>query len=333
MTRSAPALRRTFVDRIGFSVIMLLGGCVLLLAGGAAIYPGFLNPEYILQQLQIASFLGVIATGAMLVILLGEIDLSVPWTITATAIVATTFAGSRNATVASLAIPAGVAVGVLVGLVNGLGVALFRVPAMVWTLAVNAMLLGATVFYTGGFKPQGAVPPFATYAALGHSFGVPNAFLVWLAVGAVAVALLRGTVYGAYLYAMGNSQRALFLAGAKVRTVTVATFALAGALSSFGAILLTGYTNQAYQGMGDPYLMPVIAAVVIGGVSIHGGSGTYSGVFAGAIFITLLSSILSVMQMPDAARQIIFGAIIMGMLLAHGFWRRRSGRKAGNGGG
>jgi ribose transport system permease protein len=79
---------------------------------------------------------------------------------------------------------------------------------------------------------------------------------------------------------------------------------MAGMLSSFGAILLTGYTNQAYQGMGDPYLMPVIAAVVIGGVSIYGGSGNYGGVFVGAIFITLLSSILSVMQMPDAARQI-----------------------------
>ena len=327
MTSPAAAHRRSLVDRIGFSILVLAGGCFLMLAGGAALYPGFLNPEYILQQLQIASFLGIIATGAMLVILLGEIDLSVPWTITATAIVVTTLAGSRNPVVANLAIPAGLIVGAVIGLVNGLGVALFRVPAMVWTLAVNAMLLGATVFYTGGFKPQGAVPPLATYAALGHSFGVPNAFLVWLAVGAVAVALLRGTVYGAYLYAMGNSQRALFLAGATVRTLVVATFALAGALSSFGAILLTGYTNQAYQGMGDPYLMPVIAAVVIGGVSIHGGSGTYSGVFVGAIFITLLSSILSVMQMPDAARQIIFGAIIMGMLLVNSLWRRRSGRK------
>lgn len=323
MTTAAPPRRRALFDRVGFSVIMLAAGCVLLLAGGSAISPGFLNPAYILQQLQIASFLGVIATGATLVILLGEIDLSVPWTITATAIVVTTFAGSRDPAVASLAIPAGLAVGVLVGLVNGLGVALFRVPAMVWTLSVNAMLLGATVFYTGGFKPQGAVPPLASTLALGRTFGVPNAFLVWLAVGAVAMALLRGTVYGAYLYAMGNSQRALFLAGARVRTVTVATFALAGALSSFGAILLTGYTNQAYQGMGDPYLMPVIAAVVIGGVSIQGGSGAYSGVFAGAIFITLLSSILSVMQMPDAARQIIFGAIIMAMLLAHSLWRKK----------
>jgi ribose transport system permease protein len=314
-----PILKRRprFLDRIGFSIQLLAVGCVALVLLGALVYPGFLRPAYILQQLQIASFLGVIATGAMLVILLGEIDLSVPWTITGTAIVVTNLAGSPNSLIADLALPLGLATGAAIGLVNGLGVALFRVPAMVWTLAVNAMLLGAAVFYTGGFKPQGAVPWLATYAALGHTLGIPNAFLLWLFVGIAALWILHRTVYGSYLYAMGNSQRALFLAGARVRTITVCTFVLAGTLSSLGAILLTGYTNQAYQGMGDPYLMPVIAAVVVGGTSILGGSGSYVGTFVGAVFITLLSSILAVMQMPNAARQIIFGAIILAMLLAH----------------
>jgi len=322
MTSPAPTLpvhprRIGLLDRVGFSVTLLATGCFALILGGAIVYPGFLTPAYILQQLQIASFLGVIATGAMLVILLGEIDLSVPWTVTGTAIVVTNIAGSHNPMLASLAIPLGLATGATIGLVNGLGVAVFRVPAMVWTLAVNAMLLGAAVFYTGGFKPQGAVPWLATYAALGHTLGAPNAFMLWLIIGAITLWLLRRTIYGRYLYAMGNSQRALFLAGARVRTITVCTFVLAGILSSLGAILLTGYTNQAYQGMGDAYLMPVIAAVVIGGTSIQGGSGTYLGTFVGAVFITLLSSILAVMQMPDAARQIIFGAIILAMLLAY----------------
>ena len=149
--------RPGFADRIGISVVLLAAGCVVLVLGGSVVYPGFLSPGYLLQQLQIASFLGVIATGAMLVILLGEIDLSIPWTITGTAIVVTTLAGSDNRAIADLALPLGLATGAAIGLVNGLGVALFRVPAMVWTLAVNAMLLGAAVFYTGGFKPQGAV--------------------------------------------------------------------------------------------------------------------------------------------------------------------------------
>jgi len=308
--------------RLDPSVLMVLVGCVVLVAGGAVIYPAFLGPAYLLQQLQIAAFLGIIATGAMLVILLGEIDLSIPLTITGTAIVTTQFAGASHAAVAALAIPIGLAAGALIGFVNGIGVAVFRIPGMVWTLATNAMLLGATVFYTGGFKPQGVVPVLASQAALGRTFGVPNAFLVWLAVAAATIWALNRTVYGVYLYAMGNSQRALFLSGARVRRVTVATFMLAGLLSSLGSLLLTGYANQAYQGMGDGYLLPVIAAVVIGGTSILGGSGSYLGTFAGAIFITLLSSILSVLQMPAAARQIVFGGIILSMLLAHRFRTR-----------
>jgi len=311
-----------FLSRIDGSVALVAVGCVLLVLGGALVYPSFLTANYLLQQLQMAAFLGVIATGAMLVILLGEIDLSVPWTITGTAIVATQLAGHPDPFMASLAIPAGLATGAVIGLINGLGVAIFRIPAMVWTLSVNAMLLGATVFYTGGFKPQGVVPPLASAAAIGRTFGIPNAFLVWLVIGLLTVWMLKRTVFGNYIYAMGNSQRALFMAGARVRRVTVATFMIAGMLSSLGALLLTGYANQAYQGMGDPYLMPVIAAVVIGGTSILGGSGSYLGTAAGVIFITLLSSILSVLQMQDAVRQIIFGLIIAGMLLVHRFQRK-----------
>jgi ribose transport system permease protein len=307
------------------SVLLIALGCIVLLLGGSLLYPGFLKPSYILQQLQIAAFLGIIATGAMLVVLLGEIDLSVPWTITGTAIVVISVSGSSDPVIASLAIPLGLCLGMIVGFLNAIGVAVFRVPAMVWTLAVNAMLLGAAVFYTGNSRPNGEVPWLATQAAVGRTFGIPNAFLVWLVVAVIMIWVLKRTVYGSYLYALGNSPRAVFLAGARVRVVTIATFVLAGMFSSFGAILLLGYTNQAYQGMGDPYLMPVISAVVIGGTSIQGGRGSYIGTFAGAIFITLLSSILSVLQMPAAARAVIFGVIIFVMLLVHGLTGRKEG--------
>lgn len=317
-SRSAPPRKsRRWLDRERLSVLLIALGCVVLLLGGSLVYPGFLKPGYILQQLQIAAFLGIIATGAMLVILLGEIDLSVPWTITGTAIVVISVSGNPDPMIAGLAIPLGLCFGMAVGLLNAIGVAVFHVPAMVWTLAVNAMLLGTAVFYTGNTRPNGEVPWLATQAAIGRTFGVPNAFLVWLVVALVMIWVLKRTVYGSYLYALGNSRRAVFLAGARVHLVTVATFVLAGLFSSFGAILLLGYTNQAYQGMGDPYLMPVISAVVIGGTSILGGRGNYVGTIAGAIFITILSSILSLMQMPAAARQIIFGAIILVMLLVH----------------
>jgi ribose transport system permease protein len=203
----------------------------------------------------------------------------------------------------------------MIGAISGLGVAIFRIPAMVWTLAMNAMLLGLTVFYTGGFKPHGAPPTLAVMIARDRFAGVPNAFLLWLVIGGALLFMLKRTVFGSYIYAFGQSQRALFMAGASIERIIVAVFALAGVLSSLGGLLLVGYANQAYQGMGDAYLMPVIAAVVLGGASILGGSGSYIGTFVGAIFITLLSSILSLMQVSDAVRQIVFGGIILIMLL------------------
>lgn len=315
LSRTGPLKREAWtIDR---SVLLVIVACVAVVIGAEIVSPGVLSLGYLLQQLQIASIVGVLATGAMLVILLGQIDLSVPLTITSAAILATSLAGSGNAALEALAIPAGLICGLAIGAVNGLGVAIFRIPAMVWTLAVNAMLLGLTVFYTGGFKPHGAPPTLAVFLAHGRTLGVPNAFLLWLAIGAAAIFVLKRTVFGTYIYALGQSPRALFLAGAPVERVIVGVFALAGCMSSLGGLLLVGYANQAYQGMGDSYLMPVIAAVVLGGTSILGGSGSYAGTFVGAIFITLLSSVLSLMQVQDAVRQIVFGAIILIMLAIH----------------
>jgi ribose transport system permease protein len=177
------------------------------------------------------------------------------------------------------------------------------------------------VFFTGGFKPRGVAPPLSITLSLERTFGIPNAFLFWLAIIAFVFYLLHRTVYGKYLIAMGTSEKAAYLSGIRTRLVTTLTFVVAGLFTAVGAIMLAGYANQAYQGMGDPYMLPVITAVVIGGTSIMGGQGGYGGTIAGAIFITLLSSILSVLQMPESFRQIIFGAIILAMLLIRGYQR------------
>jgi ribose transport system permease protein len=322
MTQPLPRLlmRRFTADP---AIPIVLCGCVVLLLIGGSIMPAFLSPAYLLQQLQIASFLGVIAAGATLVILLGHIDLSVPAAITAIAVVTTTVGGSSSPAIALCAIPAGLLAGALIGLINGVGVAFLRLPSMVWTLAMNSMLVGAVVFFTGGFKPRGVAPPLSTALALQKTLGIPNAFLFWVAIILLVTFLIGRTIYGRYLFAAGNSEKAVYLSGVRVRLVTMLTFVAAGIFTAMGAILLAGYANQAYQGMGDAYLLPVITAVVIGGTSILGGRGSYIGTVAGALFITLLSSILSVLQMPEAFRQIIFGVIILSMLLIRRFERNK----------
>lgn len=289
-------------------LILLLGSLYTLSTSGTL---SFLTPTYLLQQLKIASFLGVAATGMMLVILLGHIDLSLPWTLATSAMLATALGGWE-------ALPYGLGIGALIGLLNGLGVAFLRVPSMIFTLGVNTVLKGLMVVFTGGFAPRSEAPAWMETLAVGNTLGLPNALFAWIAVGACTLFMLRRTPLGRYIYAVGNQERAVFLSGIRTQWIVVGAFVLCGACSALTGMMLAGFSHKAYQAMGDEYLMPAIAAVVIGGTNILGGRGTYLGTALGTITIVLLSSMLSVMQMPEAGRQIIYGAVIIGMLLVYG---------------
>ncbi|MGJ8531822.1 MAG: ABC transporter permease [Alphaproteobacteria bacterium] len=290
-------------------------GTVLLILGGSYFFPQILGFDYLAQQLQIAAFLGFLALGATLVILLGHIDLSVPWVLGGAAIVSTSLVGSGNPALATLAIPAALIFGGLVGIINGVGVAILRIPSMVWTLAVNSMLLGVAVLNTGGFNPKGEASGTMIWLATGNLAGLPVAFMVWVGATGIIALLLKKSAFGRYLSSIGYNEKATFLSGVSTPSVIFAAFAIAGLCSALGGVMLAGYANQAYQSMGDPFLLPTIAAVVIGGTSILGGRGSLIGTVGGVLFITLLTSILSVMQMSDAWRNIIFGLIIIIMLL------------------
>jgi ribose transport system permease protein len=291
---------------------------VVLLLVGSLYSQNFLSPEYLLQQLKVASFLGVIATGMMLVILLGQIDLSIPWVVTTGAMMACAVASFGTLGVA-LSVPAGVLCGVALGLLNGVGVAYLRIPSMIITLATNAVAQGLMVVYSGGFSPPDFASPPMRYLATGFTIpGVPNAVLVWAIIGAITVFLLTRTTFGRAVYGIGNRERAAYLSGVPTRRIVMTAFAMSGGLAAFGGVLLAGYASKAAQSMGDPYLLPAIAAVVLGGTNILGGRGTYLGTVAGVILITLLQSILSVMQMPEWGRQVIYGVVIICMLLLYG---------------
>ena len=304
--------------RIDPAVATAYGCIIVLLLLGSLYNTSFLSPDYLLQQLKVASFLGVIATGMMIVILLGQIDLSVPWVVAVGGMMSAS-ATAHGPLATALAIPFGLACGVALGLLNGIGVAYLRIPSMIVTLAVNAVAQGLMVVHTGGFSPQDSASAAMRFIATGNLlFGVPNALIVWALVGAAAVFLLKRTVFGRTVYAIGNAERAAYLSGVDTQRAVLAAFALSGGLSAFGGILLAGYASKAAQAMGDPYLLPSIAAVVLGGTSILGGHGSYSGTVAGVILITLLQSILAVMQIPEAGRQVIYGVVIVAMLLLYG---------------
>ncbi len=304
----SPDDRPTAIAGLFILVILAAGtGYTLSKFGNAPL----LQPGYLLQQLQIGAFLGIVAAGMMLVILISQIDLSVPWTVAAGAMTATAVGGPW-------AIPAGIAVGVCVGVVNGIGVAYLRIPSMIFTLGVNAVMRGLMVAHTGGFAPQTTATDAMRFLAADRTLGVPHAIFMWLAVSVFMVVLLRRTAYGRAIYAIGNKEAAAYLSGVPTRRVTLLAFVICGVCASLAGMLLAGYATKAYQGMGDAYVLPAIAAVVIGGTNILGGRGSYLGTVVGVILIVLLNSVLSIMEMPEAGRQIIYGLVIILMLLVHG---------------
>ena len=310
--------------RIDLAVATAFGCIIVLLLLGSLYSPEFLSLPYLLQQLKVASFLGVIATGMMIVILLGQIDLSVPWVVAVGGMMACA-ATAHGESGHILAIPFGLLCGVALGFLNGIGVAYLRIPSMIITLAINAVAQGLMVAYTGGFSPQDSASAAMRFLATGDTlFGIPNALIVWAIIGAGAVFLLTRTTFGRAIYAIGNRERAAYLSGIDTQRVVMFAFAISGGLSAFGGVLLAGYASKAAQAMGDAYLLPSIAAVVLGGTSILGGRGSYLGTVAGVILITLLQSILSVMQIPEMGRQVTYGVVIVAMLLVYGRGRRLS---------
>jgi ribose transport system permease protein len=260
----------------------------------------------------------------MLVVLLGQIDLSVPWVLTVGGMMSTAAAG-WDAPWNNLAIPFGIFCGFVMGFANGIGIAYLRVPSMIFTLGMNAVAQGLMVLRTGGFAPQDHATDTMHELATGRLIlNIPNALFVWVAVGAATIFVLMRTTFGRAVYAIGNRERAAYLSGIATQRIMLLAFAASGGLSASAGVLLAGYSTKAYQSMGDPYLLPAVASVVLGGTNILGGRGSYVGTIAGVILITLLQSILSVMQIEEAGRQLIYGAVIIGMLLIYGRQRKQT---------
>ncbi|HET7314241.1 ABC transporter permease [Salinisphaera sp.] len=317
MNTATPARQRTALPAwlfqgVTVSYILL----VVLFAIAAAINPHYASWDNIRNLLQIGAFIGVIAVGQTLVIITGQIDLSVPWNLTFSAILMATLCSHGYST--ATAVAAALASGTLVGMFNSIGTAIFRIHSLVWTLGVNALMQGATLVYTHAQPPRVDVPPIVRALGSGSLYGIPVPLLVWIAAGAVALVILHKTSFGRYLYAIGNNESALFLSGVDSRKVYLGAFATSGFCAALAGIMLTGYSSQTYLGMGSDYLLVPIAAVIIGGTNIMGGSGGYLGSISGALIVVLLQSVLSIVQIQEAGKDIVFGTIIILLLLLYG---------------
>lgn len=274
-----------------------------------------------LNILRLAVFLGVIAAGQTLVIISGSegIDLSAGSTVTLTAILTYVIVNGVNEKVL-LALLVSLAVGALIGLLNGVGITFLKISPFVMTLGMAGVVTGAIIVITHG-SVTGKVAPIMTRLIarpLSPSFQIPNAIIIWILFGILMWLLLERTTFGKNLFAIGVNRITSKLSGVNVTRTNLLTYSLASALAGFGGFLLVGNTGVVHLQLGQPFLFPSIAAVAVGGTLLSGGKGSYWGTMAGAIVLTLITSLLTTMQMPESVRRMVLGGTLLILISIYG---------------
>jgi ribose transport system permease protein len=319
MTTGAESLSTFFprilalVNRVGAVWIAVLALYVI----SGLVSPGMFHVEQVLNILQVSAFLGVVATGQTLALLVGGIDVSVAGVVTMSNIVSNSVMLGRSETMLS-----GIAIcllaAVLVGLVNGWMITMLGVTPLVATLAMNSILFGAALVYTGG-APHGTVSPGFLVFGQGHLIGLPVSTLCWLAIALVMVWFTQKTVFGRRLYAVGANPIAARLVGIAVKRTVTAAYVLCSVMAALGGLLLTSYIGSPSLGIGDQFLLTSIAAVVVGGTSLSGGVGSVLTTIGGTLFITELNSFTNIVSVSTGTQFVLQGAIIALSVLLYRF--------------
>ena len=217
---------------------------------------------------------------------------------------------------AAIAIVLGMVVGLVAGSANGVGVAVFRVNPLIMTLAMSGILLGLFTAWTQTILAGSTtVAPFIKLLGAGSFFGnrVPYSVVVWIVVGAAVILLLRRTGWGRLIYAIGDNDVAVRLAGVRVWQVRITAYAVAGVLGSIAGILLAGRTGAVDLQLAGAFLLPSVAAAVIGGTSIFGGVGGYAGTILGALILSVLNSMLTFLNVGQAVQNVVYGVIVLAL--------------------
>ncbi len=305
-------LRRILRDQPLIPLIVLLVGLVIVLE---VLRPGIVNERWVANTIKFAIPLAILASCQTLTMLTGGIDLSVGIVATVSAFVMATQVTTHDP---ALAIAISLVPAILVGLVNGAGVGFFRVHPLIMTLGTSLVATGGLQVYQRTVLATGsAIPDGLAWLGTGRTNGVPNSLVLFVPLAAVIIFGLRRMGFGRLLYAIGDNENAANLSGVRSWQVMLALYTLSGLLAGIGGLVYVGLIKAPSLSLAVPLLLPSVAAAVIGGTSIFGGRGSYSGTIVGALILTVLSTLLTVLQVPEGARRILFGAIILLVSAAH----------------
>jgi ribose transport system permease protein len=305
--------RRTIRDRPLIPLGILL---VLLVVALEVVKPGTVNANWLATTLRAAVPLAILAACQTLAMLTGGIDLSVGAVASMAAFLMVTQATAQGPVIA---IVIAFVAATIAGVVNGIGIGVFKVHPLIMTLGMSLVVLGLMSVYQLLMVQSGVLIPDAIKwlgSEISFSF-LPHNLVVFVPVAILIVIGLRRSGYGRLLFAVGDNPIAARLAGTRVWQVLLALYILSAVLAAIAGVLMAGLLNNATVSLAEQSVLPSVAAAVIGGTSIMGGRGGYSGTIVGALILTILTTLLTVLEMPEAVRQVLFGAIVVAVAAAY----------------
>ncbi|KJF65898.1 ABC transporter permease [Rhizobium nepotum] len=295
----------TIIARYGIVISFVLLFVVLAVAS-----PNFLSTNNLINVLRQVSINGVLAIGMTFVILTAGIDLSIGSILALAGAASASLVTGPDAHNPAIALVAGLVAGCFCGAINGLLIARFRVPAFVTTLGMLSVARGATLLYSGG-RPIPNLSIGFRWLGQGSIVGIPVPVVIFAIVFAIAAVVLRHTIYGRRIYAVGGNPRSAKTSGINVRAITFSVYVIMGTLAGLAGVMLTARTTSALPQAGIGYELDAIAAVVIGGTSLTGGVGRIGYTLVGVLIIGMISNGLDLMGVSSYYQQIIKGSIIV----------------------
>lgn len=316
-----PSLLSTLASDRVRPVLLAYVVALVLFGVTVALSPAILESQNISVLLLGAAFIGIAALGQTFVVIGAGIDLSVPWTMTMAAIVCARLTNGDDGALIWV-LPVVLLIAAAAGLLNGIGVAYVGVSPIVMTLGVSGLVQGGVLLYTQGTGSPGTPQLLIDLSV--NSFGPFRwAIWIWIVLAVIGAVVLGRSVFGRQLYAVGTNSVVTEFSGIRVRPILVATYVISAITGAIAGMLLSGFAEQSYLSIGNPYLFASIAAVAIGGTSILGGSGSYLGTIGGALILAVLATLLPIMHLSQAALPIVYGAVILiAIALAAGQGRR-----------
>lgn len=302
-------LKRTGRVVRDYPVIPLIVLLLVLIGILEFMRPGIVNERWLGNSVKFAIPLAMLAACQTITMLTGGIDLSAGIVATVCSFVMATLVPVHGPTVAILLslIPA-----VLVGITNGIGVAFCRVHPLIMTLGTGLIATGFLQVYQRFVIATGSeVPELLTWLGTGRTWGFPNALALFVPFAVLILWAQSRTGFGRLLYALGSNDRAAKLSGVRAWQVYMALYVLSALIAGITGLLYLGLIRAPSLSLANPLLLPSVAAAVVGGTSIFGGRGGYSGTIVGALILTVLGTLLTLLQMPEGARRILYGLIIL----------------------